>query len=145
MTRTQKIILTVSICVACLVIAFAVLCKALFDTWNIVDGATYLKQIEIEDSDFCVLKEGYYCGEGGANCGHWIGLIYYEDDMTPEEALFKAGFEDRGEMHASDYDKNGNPINYEKSYTKDGDSAVIENVSSLLDGYLLVYHIVGTC
>lgn len=145
MTKIQKIILTVFICVALVVIASFISCKVLFDTWNIADGAMYLKQIEIDDSDFCVLKEGYYCGEGGANCGHWIGLIYYEGDMTPEEALLKAGFEDRGEMHASEYDNNGYPVKYEKMYTKDFDSAVIENVSSLLDGYLLEYHIVGTC
>lgn len=146
MTKTQKIILTVFICFVFLAVALAfVACKMLFDTWNIADGAEYIKQIEIDDSDFCVLKEGHYCGEGGADCGHWIGLIYYEGDMSPEEALFKAGFEDIDETYASEYDNNGYPTKYEKTYTKDLDSAVIENVSSLLDGYLLEYHIIGTC
>lgn len=82
---------------------------------------------DLSHTDFYILKEGYYCGEGLVNCNHCDGFIYYTDPLTNQEAMQKAGFE----------------YNTAESEYYDGESAQIVKTRKYKNGFLLYYTITG--
>ncbi len=83
---------------------------------------------DLNHTDFCHLKEGYYCGEGGINCNHYAGFIYYTDPLKEDEAMKKAGFK---------YNTS------EAEYDGSGGYAQIIKTRKYKNGYLLYYAITG--
>ena len=83
---------------------------------------------DLSHTDYSILKEGYYCGEGGVHCNHFAGFIYYTTPLTDQEAMQKAGFE---------YDA------AESEYSKGGEYAQIVRTRKYKNGFLLYYSITG--
>lgn len=83
----------------------------------------------IQSADTQILKQGYYCGEGGTPpCHHGDGYIFCEKELSTEEVMQTVGFE---EISSEEY--------------KDGpDYLEIGWCIPCLNGYLLYYYITGT-
>ncbi|MDE6851789.1 MAG: hypothetical protein K2J67_04790 [Lachnospiraceae bacterium] len=82
----------------------------------------------LRNTDYYILKEGYYCGEGGVKCDHGIGFIYYTAPMDEREAMEKAGFK---------------YITAESEYCNSGNWAQIEKIRKYKNSFLLYYLITG--
>lgn len=91
-------------------------------------GLSLAEKTDLTDADYCHIKEGYYCGEGGIDCDHGDGFIYYTEPLTKTEAMKQSGF---------DY------IKKEEEYWNGADSAQIRRVSRYKDGFLIWYVITG--
>lgn len=92
-------------------------------------GLSLAEKTDLTNVDCCHIKEGYYCGEGGIDCDHGDGFIYYTEPLTEAEAMKQSGF---------DY------IKEDKEYSDGGDHAQIRKVSRYKEGFLLWYVITGT-
>lgn len=91
-------------------------------------GVRLANETNLKDVDFCHIKDGYYCGEGGIDCDCGDGFIYFTENMTAGEAMKQAGFK---------------YIKKEKEYHNGADWAVIKKVKSYKSGFLLWYQITG--
>ena len=91
-------------------------------------GITLADKQDLKNTDYYILKEGYYCGEGGIKCDHGAGFIYYTAPMEEREAMEKAGFK---------------YINTETEYSNGADWARIQKIRKYKKGFLLYYMITG--
>lgn len=93
-------------------------------------GISLADKQDLSHTDYCILKEGYYCGDDGVNvkCNHHTGFIYYTAPLTDEQAMEKAGFE---------------YIAAESVYCNGADSAQIQKIRPYGNGFLLFYFIIG--
>lgn len=138
MTRVKKIVLIVVACILFIGAVCSILTRKYLKTWDISYSFKLIKCIVIEDPDYYLLKKGYYCGEGGSNCNHWVGYIYYTDDFTAEQAMEKAGYYDIGHVY-----NDGEKTHKEYCTNEAGEHTIIRKVSHFLNGYLLEYHVIG--
>ncbi len=138
MSKTKKIVLIILACILIIGIACVTLTRAYLKTWEVSYGFKLVKNIVLDDPDYYLLKKGYYCGEGGSNCNHWIGYIYYNDDFTAEQAMEKAGYKDIG--HTYTYEGKTQTEYCSDEY---GEHTIIENISDFSGGHLLEYHVIG--
>ena len=91
-------------------------------------GVRLANETNLKDVDYCHIKNGFYCGEGGIDCNHGDGFIYFTENMTAGEAMNQAGFK---------------YIKEEKEYNNGPDWAIIKKVKPYKDGFLLWYQITG--
>lgn len=99
---------------------------------EIREGIRLADQMELKGKDFYHVKEGYYCGEGGIDCDHGEGYIYFEEDLDEIEAMERAGFK-----HTDQYSDDGKMEFYR------GDHADVMKVIKYKEGSLLWYRITG--
>lgn len=98
---------------------------------EIREGIRLAEQSDIARQNYLHFKEGYYCGEGGIDCDHGEGYIYYKEDLSETEAMERAGFELA--------DENTGRI----EFCCAGNYAVVRKVISYKEGKLLWYQITG--
>lgn len=107
---------------------FIVFALTLLLTGCATEGEKLANKMDLDGESFCHVKKGYYCGEGICKEDHGIGYIYYTDALTQDEAMAQAGFEKIDDTE----------------YTNHTETAVIADVRTFGDGYLLEYHITGS-
>lgn len=121
MKRMRKYMIACVICIICVI--------AVSRHFDFVKAFIDAQIKGIQSADTQILKRGYYCGEGGMNCHHWEGYLFCEKGLSAEEAMKKVGFE---KISSDEY--------------KDGpDYLEIKRCIPCLNGYLLYYHVTGTC
>ena len=94
-------------------------------------GIRLAEQSDIAGQSYIHFKEGYYCGEGGIDCDHGEGYIYYKEELSETEAMERAGFE------LSDEDTG------RIEFCRAGNYAVVRKVIIYKEGKLLWYQITG--
>lgn len=97
-------------------------------TENMREAASLADKVQLDDKQFVQLKKGYYCGEGGIDCGHENGYIYYSEELTEDEAMEKTGFQ-----HGA----------IDNEWDNGAEHAKIMQVKSYQNGSLLWYIITG--
>lgn len=104
------------------------------------DAIRLADQRNLSGEDFYHLKEGYYCGEGGVDCDHGEGYIYFSGDMDEMRAMSRAGFE----VTEFEYPyPRENSIHKKREFYGGGESAVLMKVINYREGFLLWYRITG--
>ncbi len=141
MSKSIKTVLIIIAFLLYLGVACTILTRIYFKTWNVSYSFNIVKNIIKENPEFYHIKKAYYCGSGGfSNCKHWLGFIYYDDDLTAEQAMEKAGFKDIGHTYTS---YNGK-TQTEYCTGECGDHSIIKRTTKFLGGNLLEYHVEGT-
>lgn len=123
MSKRKKVSLFIISAIVLIVLFVAVCCRTF--TENLISAE--VKGFHNEESQH--LKEGYYCGEGGVNCGHGNGYIYYHGSGSTDEAMKSMGFEKK---------ESG-------EYLYRADSLEVVMKIPVPNGYFIYYQITGTC